>query len=103
MSKVQIGTSEHNFCDVGESWVQQHVEGRRKDGHPVCAIVTLNNDSVNVVLSTPQCAHSQTAYRRPNEKEAELVKLWKNEHLNEPDWTAGNLAHFVKKAQRLFC
>jgi hypothetical protein len=103
MSKIQIGASEHKFCDVSESWIHEHVNERRKDGHPVCAIVTINTDSVNVLLSTPSCSHSQGGYRRPNEKEAEIVKLWQNEHLNEANWTAGCLVDFVKKTHRLVC
>jgi len=103
MSKIQIGASEHKFCDVSESWIYQQVESRRKDSHPVCVIVTLNNGSINVLLSTPHCSKRHGACRRPNEKEAEIIRLWESEHLNDPKWTAGNLINFVKKAHRLVC
>ena len=29
--------------------------------------------------------------RKPNEKEEEILKIWEKEHLNELNWTAGNL------------
>lgn len=103
MNTIQIGTSQHNFCDVSESWIHQQVGQRQDDGQNVCARVTLNNGSVNLLLSTPQCSCAAGGGRRPNQKEAEIIELWNKLHLNEPHWTAGNLVAFVKQAQRLVC
>ncbi|HEY3762022.1 MAG TPA: hypothetical protein VGN23_09765 [Verrucomicrobiae bacterium] len=103
MSKIKIGTNEHGFCDVSESWIHQHVHDRQKDGQPVCAIVTLKDELVDVILSTPNCSHGHGGGRCPNEKEQEIFNLWEREHLSQPNWTSDNLIAFVKKAHRLVC
>ena len=103
MSKIQIGTSEHKFCDVSESWIHHHVHERYKEGQPVCAQVILKTHSVDVALSTPHCSHGRGGGRRPNEKEEEILKIWEKEHLNEPSWTPGNLFAFVNQVHHLIC
>jgi hypothetical protein len=103
MSKIEIGTSQHKFCDVSESWIHQQVHERQKDGQPVCARVTLKSHSVNLLLATPQCAPSHGVARKLHEKEEEIVKIWQKENLNETNWTAGNLYAFVKRAHHLVC
>lgn len=103
MSKIQIGTSEHKFCDVSESWIHNQVHERQKDGQPVCAKVTLKGDGVDMLLSTPQCSHGHSGSRRPKEKEEEIFKLWEKEHLNELNWTADNLIAFIKRVHRFVC
>lgn len=103
MSKIRIGTSEHKFCDVSESWIHHEVRERQKDGQSVCAQVTLKGHSVDMILSTPQCSHGHGGGRLPNEKEGQIFKLWENKHLNEPNWTVDNLITFVKSVHRLVC
>ncbi|HUA67231.1 MAG TPA: hypothetical protein VMA13_01675 [Candidatus Saccharimonadales bacterium] len=103
MSTIQIGESQHNFCDVTESWLHQQVGRRKDDGQNVCARVMINNGSVNVALSTPECSRSFGVGRKPNEREGEIIRLWDKLHLNSTHWTAGNLVAFVKEARRLVC
>jgi hypothetical protein len=103
MSKIQIGTAEHRFCDASESWIHQQVQERQKDGQPVCARVILKNHSVDLLLSTPQCSRGHGGGRKPNEREEEIFRFWENEHLNEPNWTAGNLFAFVRRVHHLVC
>ena len=103
MNTIQIGTSQHNFCDVSESWIHQQVGQRQDDGQNVCARVTLENGSVNLLLSTPQCSRGGGGGRHPNQKEEEIIGLWEKLHLNEAHWASGNLVAFVKQAQRLLC
>jgi hypothetical protein len=103
MSKVRIGTSEHKFCDVSESWINHEVRQRQEDGQSVCAQVTLKGQSIDMILSTPQCSIGHGGGRHPNEKEEEILKLWEKERLRDPNWTADNLISFVKKTHRLVC
>ena len=103
MSKIRIGASEHTFCDASESWIIQQVHERQKDGQHVCVTVILKSGSVDMVLATPQCPRGHGGGRHPNKKEEEIFAIWASEHLNEANWTAGNLVAFVKRAQRLVC
>ena len=104
MSRIIIGESEHPFCDVSERWIHHHVNERQHDGRPVSARAVLKNHSVDMVLSTPNCPHGHGGGGRPpNEKEAEIFRIWAEEHLNQAHWKAENLHAFVRRARHLVC
>jgi len=53
--KVMIGDAEVDLSDVNESWINQQINRRRQDGIEVCVQVKINQDDLNMVLSTPTC------------------------------------------------
>lgn len=103
MNTIKIGESEASFCDASEQWIQQHVGQRKADGQNVCAVITLHTEQINIVLTTPGCSGGYGVPRQLRPKEQELSDLWRQLHLNDAHWTAGNLTAFVKQARRLVC
>lgn len=102
MYKIQIGSNEKQLNEASESWINHQVQERRQSGQPVCARITLKNDCVDMILSTPQCGGAGGGGgRQPRCKESEIFALWNDRHLNQNDWAAGNLIAFLKQLRRL--
>jgi hypothetical protein len=103
MNKIIIGTNEHQLCDVSEGWIERHVHERQHDGRSVCAQIILKTDSVDMALSTPQCARGHGGGRKPNPKEDEILKFWNHAGLSQSQWTLAGLIGFVKQVRRYIC
>lgn len=97
MIRVRIGESERNSSDADPNWVNQQINGLKRDGRPVCVRVTIKLDSVDMVLSTPDCGSGGGGGRPPNLKEKQIIDRWNQLHLNTHDFTGGNLVAFLKQ------
>ncbi len=100
MVTVKIGSFEKDLDDVEENWINQQVNGLRRDGKSVCVLVRIRTDSLNVVLTTPECSVSGGT-RLPNPQEKEIFELWNKRGLNESDFTGGNLVAFIKQLRKI--
>ncbi|MHC4720133.1 MAG: hypothetical protein ACYSYT_06630 [Planctomycetota bacterium] len=96
MVTIKIGTTERNINEADPGWINQQIVRRRKDKQPVCVRVTIHEDSVNMVLTTPDCS-AGGGRRPPNSKENNIIELWDKHRLNTNDFTGGNLVAFIKK------
>ena len=96
MVTVKIGSIEKDLEDVEENWINQQVNGLRRDGKSVCVRVRIKTGSLNVVLTTPECSVGGGT-RPPNPQEKEIFELWNKRGLNESDFTGGNLVAFIKQ------
>jgi len=103
MNKIIIGSSEHKLCDVTENWIVHHVHERHEHGQAVCAQIILKTSSIDMVLSTPQCARGFVGGRHPNHKEEEILHLWHRANLNDPHWKVEHLISFVKQVKHHVC
>jgi hypothetical protein len=97
MITVAIAGETRDISDASESWINQQINRRRKDGFSVCVVITINTSGVNVTLSTPGCSVGFGGGRAPNANEREVFELWDKRGLNRPDFTAGNLIAFLKQ------
>lgn len=95
--KVMIGDAEVDLSDVNESWINQQINRRRQDGIEVCVQVKINQDDLNMVLSTPTCQNTAGAHRAPNNHERRLFELWNKMGLNSHGFSSGNLIAFLKQ------
>lgn len=100
MVKVKIGSEERNIEDVDSSWINQQINRRRKDG-PVCVRVTINDDDINMVLSSGDCPRVGGGRRPPGPQEKEIFDLWDKHRLNEIDFPSGQLVAFIKQITKL--
>ena len=95
---LSIGNSgNYELKSVSSSWVNEQINNRKKDGAPVCVRVLIKSDNVNVALSTIDCPCSSGGGRLPNHQEREILELWGRLHLNDANFSSGNLVAFLKR------
>ena len=97
--KVQIGISERDICDIEPNWVNQQINGRKKEGVPVCVRVSISQGDINFTLATTDCpAGGGGGGGRPlNRQEKEIYALWKKLQLHQQSFSGGNLVAFLKQ------
>ncbi len=91
-----IGSEQRPADRVDEEWINQQIDRRRADGQTVCVTVTVDQDGLNMVLSTPGC-HAGGSGRRPRAKEKEIFDLWNQAGLNDPQFSGANVVAFLKR------
>lgn len=96
---IQIGTSKKDISEANESWINQQINRRRKDGQEVCVEVRIRTDSLDFTLATPTCGGR--GGRRPQPHEQEIFDLWKVRGLTKEDFTGGNLVAFIKQLRKM--
>jgi hypothetical protein len=95
---LAIGSSgEYNLKEISSSWINEQINNRKKDGVPICVRVLIKTDYVNVALATVDCTCSKGGGRIPNHHEREIFELWNKLHLNNANFSAGNLIAFLKQ------
>jgi hypothetical protein len=96
MIKVRIGNTEKELGDVSESWINEQLSRRRRDGESICVQVTIHKPPLNMVLSTPGCSGTGGG-RAPNAREQRIFELWEKLKLNSSDFIGGHLIAFLKQ------
>jgi len=101
MIRIRIGEAERELGTIDESWINQQINRRRADGLSVCVRVFIKEGDLDMVLSTPTCEPIGGGNRPSRPDELSVVNLWKQEKLNEPDFTGGNLIAFLKQLRQI--
>ncbi len=83
------------ISDIDESWINRQINGRKADSLKVCVQVTIRDDSLDMILSTPGCVGSLGGGRQPNPAERSIFDLWAKRGLNDPNFTGGGLIAFL--------
>lgn len=95
---VIIGSSEREINDIEPNWINEQINRRKNDGVPVCVKVYIKNESVNISLVTTDCPCGRNSGGRlPNHQEREIFELWNKLHLNDENFSSGNLIAFLKQ------
>jgi len=97
MIRVRIGDSERKFDEASPQWINEQINRRRADGHPVCVRVLINIGTVNLALATGDCPGGGGGDRPPNDQEKALLETWERLHLHTSDFTGGNLVAFLRQ------
>jgi hypothetical protein len=61
-----------NIGEIDESWINQQINGLRRDEHPVCVLVTIK-----------------------------VFEMWNDERLNGNDITGGHVVAFFKRIRKI--
>jgi len=93
---VQIGAEVRDLASATESWINDQLRRREREGASICVIVTVKTSGVDLALRTPSCGGG-VGGRQANAKELEIIELWNRRHLNSNDFTGGNLIAFLKQ------
>jgi hypothetical protein len=96
MIRVVIGGIERRLGEASPQWINEQINRRRADNVPICVRILINTPDLNVTLATSDCA-SGGGSRPPNPHEAKILSLWEHFHLNQQDFSGGNLVAFLKK------
>jgi len=99
MIEIQINGSKKSIDENYESWVNQQINNRRKEGQIVCVRVFIKKGYLNLVLSSRECPPRGGRPPRTEEEKA-IVKLWDKFGLNTSDFHGGNLVAFLKQVRR---
>jgi len=95
--RVKIGSIEKDIADADPNWINEQINRRRDDGVIVCIQVTINQGSVSLILTTSDCPNSGGGSRPPNPQESEILSLWNKLHLNDKNFSGGNLVAFLRQ------
>jgi hypothetical protein len=101
MIEIQIAGSKKSIDEDYESWVNQQINNRRKDGQIVCVRVFIKEDHLNLILSSLECPPKGRPKSSPlTDQEKAIVDLWNKCKLNTSDFHGGNLIAFLEQVRR---
>lgn len=106
MLTIQISDSSRDFetvREIDESWINQQINRRRRDGATICVRISIKNETpdVNMALASAGCASSGGGGRPPNPHESQIFDLWKQMGLSKPDFQSGNVVAFLKQLRKI--
>ena len=101
MITITIGSSSRTIQEADESWINQNVNGRRRDGVAVCVQVRLQDNGADMVLTTPACPSGIGGGRPPNTLEQRIFDLWNKLGLNTPGFSGGNVVAFLHQLKKV--
>ena len=104
MINFKIGANERRFNslnEIDENWINQQINGLRKDGYPACVRISINEGPVNLTLTTADCPPSGGGGRQPTSIEAKVFDLWNELGLNGDDFQGGKFVAFLKRVRNV--
>lgn len=101
MITVKIGALERSLENADPSWINQQVNGLKRDGHTICVLVKINEGPIQMTLATPTCAVGGGGGRPPNALEQRIFDLWRKHHLDQIDITGGFVVSFLNELKRV--
>ncbi|MFP4381881.1 MAG: hypothetical protein ACLFUS_15385 [Candidatus Sumerlaeia bacterium] len=102
MIRVNIAGAERELGKADKNWIIHQIEARQKEGQLVCVRVIVEEDGVNMILSTPTCAETSNSRLRPNQKEKTIIEIWEKSGLSSHSFKALNVIRFFEQIEKLF-
>jgi hypothetical protein len=96
MILVSIAGDERSVQDANADWIVQQIERRRRDGLPVCVVVTIRTSELQMRLATPECGGGG-GRRLPTGSEAGVFGLWSELGLNQSGFAPGKVIAFLRR------
>lgn len=101
MITVSIGQESRSGSDITESWINQQVTRRLRDGARVCVTVTVKNRDLDMIMRTTDCPTPRGPGRAPNGYERRVFDLWEKLNLQIGELRGGKLVAFLKQMGEL--
>ena len=104
MITIQIADSSRVLTDpkeLEENWVNEQINGRRKDSLAVCVRVTIKTNELNMVLTSAECGGTGGGGRPPKSAEKRIFDLWEKLGMNKSDFHGGELIAFIKQLRKV--
>lgn len=100
MVTVKIGSQEHPLSSADPHWIEQQINGLKRDGETVTVVVRIDTGGVELCLAAPPRAGGG-AGKQFSKAENEIIALWSQCKMNSSSISAGNLISFLKQLPRL--
>jgi hypothetical protein len=100
MSYIRIGDEQRNISDIDEHWLNEQLRRRRGAGGNTCIQVSLKTSSIDILLSTPECASGGGGGRPPTAQEKLLFEEWAKRGLNGTGYSPGDIVSFLQQVRR---
>ena len=97
MIKIRIADEERQIDTADAQWINQQINRRREEGHPVCVRVIIHEGELDMVLSSANCETNGGGGRLPRPQEKKVFDLWDQRGLNSTSFTGGNLVAFLQQ------
>ena len=91
---TQLGTD-----DIGA--IGPQINRRLADDLRVCVKVQVREGSINMILSTPQCALAPGNTRPPTSEEQRIFDLWEKLGLDKQGFAGGQVVAFLQQLARV--
>lgn len=101
MNSVRIGNAERSLQTADAQWVNQQIQGLRRDGLSICIRLNITQGDLNISLQTAGCGPAGGAYRQPNPHENAILDLWKKHHLDDSSFGEGNVVAFLQQLRSI--
>ncbi len=98
---LRIGTDSREIDQWSPSEINQAINRPHDDGQSICVQLHIQDGCADVRMSTPGCRSGGGGGRAPRPCEQELLDLWRKLHLDDKEFTGGNLVAFLQQAARI--
>ena len=104
MIDVKIGSNKRQFENISvidENWINQQIQGLKRDGHQICVRISVNEGPVNVLLATADCSSNGGGGREATADERRVFELWERLGLKDGEIAGGKVVAFFKQLRRI--
>ncbi|MGE0193768.1 MAG: hypothetical protein AB7T63_17220 [Planctomycetota bacterium] len=100
MVTVTIGGETHSLDDALRGWLQQHLR-KKEAGLPLCVIVHIKKDDIDLRLAAGDCPPGGGGYRPPRPSERQIIDAWNGRGLGGSAFKPGDLISMLQQFRRL--
>lgn len=98
MSTVKIGLQERSLNEADPHWVEQQINGLRRDGAAVTVVVRIQVGDGDLCFVAPPSGGGVP--RRYSTVQSAIIALWSKCGMNSASFSPGDLISFLKQLQR---
>jgi hypothetical protein len=98
MNTVKIGSQERSLSDADPHWVEQQINGLRRDGEAVTVVVRIQVGDGELCFVAPPSGGG--AARRYSTAQSAIIALWSKCGMNGASISPGALISFLKQLPR---
>lgn len=98
MFTITIGGLQRSSGELTESWVNQQVNKRRREGKEVCVRLSVNGITLTSCGCPPTGGRGGGTLSRMQKR---IIQLWRKHGLDECEFTGGNVVAFLKQLSNI--
>ncbi|HKZ10088.1 MAG TPA: hypothetical protein VJL61_05195 [Rhodanobacteraceae bacterium] len=95
MNIVKIGSQERSLNDAGPHWIEQRINGLRRDGEAVTVVVRIQVGDGDLCFVAPPSGGG--APRQYSTAQRAIIALWSKCGMNTVRFSPGDLISFLKQ------
>lgn len=99
MITVKIGSQEHTNGSADPHWIEQQINGLKRDGQTVTVVVRINVGEVELCFVAPPQPGGGPR-KQYSDADKAIIALWSKCGMNSASFSAGDLISFLKQLPR---